>query len=181
MKLTGNPSDQPCNEICTKRTNLKSVQKPSYYGVSFASQKGFFGNTRREKYQLWSERDSMTPVVEFGKTKVICFRFLIVILYSGSILSIKTRTADSQWSLFSLKSRTFGLGQTNWTHKLWGIWGIFGLTTILVQWVPWRCFTLFNNYFCKKLSLDIHIPNIYLWLGFRFGPQRIRDSAFMCP
>ena len=93
MKLTGNPSDQPCNEICTKRTNLKSVQKPSYYGVSFASQKGFFGNTRREKYQLWSERDSMTPVVEFGD-KVIRFRFLIVISHSGSILLIKTRTVD---------------------------------------------------------------------------------------
>ena len=27
---------------------------------------------------------------------------------------------------FSLKSRIFGLGQTNWANKLWGIWGIFG-------------------------------------------------------
>ena len=25
-----------------------------------------------------------------------------------------------------LKSRTFGLGQTNWADKFWGIWGIFG-------------------------------------------------------
>jgi hypothetical protein len=31
----------------------------------------------------------------------------------------------------------------------------------------------------KKLSLYIHIPNKYL--GFEFGPRRIRDLAFMCP
>ena len=27
---------------------------------------------------------------------------------------------------FSLKSRIFGLGQTNWADKFWGICGIFG-------------------------------------------------------
>jgi hypothetical protein len=27
-----------------------------------------------------------------------------------------------------LKARTFGLGQTNWANKFWGIWGIFGQT-----------------------------------------------------
>jgi hypothetical protein len=32
-----------------------------------------------------------------------------------------------------------------------------------------------------KLSLYIHIPNIYLQLGFEFGPQRIGDLAFVCP
>ena len=35
------------------------------------------------------------------------------------------RTTDAQWSLFSLKSRIFGLGQTNWADKFWGIWGYF--------------------------------------------------------
>ena len=29
---------------------------------------------------------------------------------------------------FSLKSQTFGLGQTNWANKFWGIWGIVGQT-----------------------------------------------------
>ena len=29
----------------------------------------------------------------------------------------------------------------------------------------------------KKLSLYIHIPNIYFGLGFEFGPQRIWDLA----
>ena len=34
------------------------------------------------------------------------------------------------------------------------------------------CFPLFNHYFYKKLTLYIQIPNIYLGLGFEFGPQR---------
>ena len=81
-----------------------------------------------------------------------------------------------------LKSRTFVLGQTNWADKFWGIWGIFG-RTISTQaiFVQCPCFPLFNHYFYKKLSLYIHIPNIYLGLGLEFGPQRIRDLAFMCP
>ena len=36
------------------------------------------------------------------------------------------RTKDAQWSLFSSKSQTFGLGHTNWPDEFWGIWGIFG-------------------------------------------------------
>ena len=43
------------------------------------------------------------------------------------------------------------------------------------------CFLSFSQYFYKKLSLDIHIPNIYLGLGFKFGPQRSRNLAFVCP
>ena len=39
-----------------------------------------------------------------------------------------SRTTDTQCSLFSLKSQTFGLGQTNWADNLWGISGIFGQT-----------------------------------------------------
>ena len=31
------------------------------------------------------------------------------------------------------------------------------------------------------ISLYIHIPNIFLGFEFEFGPQRIRDLAFMCP
>ena len=33
---------------------------------------------------------------------------------------------DVQWSLFLSKSQTFGLGQTIWADKFWGILGIFG-------------------------------------------------------
>ena len=31
-------------------------------------------------------------------------------------------------AFFSLKSRTFGLGQTNWSDTFWGIWCILGRT-----------------------------------------------------
>ena len=41
-------------------------------------------------------------------------------------IRLSPRTTNAQWSLFSLKSRTFGLVQTMWADKFWGIWGIFG-------------------------------------------------------
>ena len=39
------------------------------------------------------------------------------------ITSLRTRTMDAQWSLFSSKS--FGLWQTIWADKFWGIFGRF--------------------------------------------------------
>ena len=36
-----------------------------------------------------------------------------------------TTVYEQPISLFSLKSRTFALGQTNWADEFWGIWGIF--------------------------------------------------------
>ena len=33
-------------------------------------------------------------------------------------------------SLFSSEYQTFGLGQTIWADKFWGIWGIFGHFTL---------------------------------------------------
>ena len=78
----------------------------------------------------------------------------------------------------------------HWNSKLLGLGrqiGVFGVLSaelsapILVQWVPCQCFPLFNHYFYKKLSLYIHIRNKYLGLGFEFGPQRIRNLAFVCP
>ena len=66
-----------------------------------------------------------------------------------------TRTTDAQWSLFSPKFQTFGLGQTIWADKFWDIChlGLFSadlLALILVLWVPCPCFPLINHYFYKK-------------------------------
>ena len=83
-------------------------------------------------------------------------------------------------AFFSLKSSTFGHGQTIWANRFWGHFGYFQpklSTPISVQWVTCPCFPLFNHYFYKKLS----IPNIYLVLGFEFGPKENRDLAFVCP
>ena len=64
-----------------------------------------------------------------------------------------------------------------------GSFGVFSTklsAPILIQWVPSPCPPLFNHCFYKELSLYIHIPNIYLGLGFEITPQIIRDSAFVC-
>ena len=42
-------------------------------------------------------------------------------------------------------------------------------------------FSIIQPLILKKLSFYIHIPNKYLEFGFEFGPQRIRDLAFVCP
>ena len=74
-------------------------------------------------------------------------------------------------AFFLSKSQTFGLGQTIRADKFWGIWGIFGRFISIHFGKEF----LVHHYFYKTLSLCIQIPNIYL--GFEFGPQRIRDLA----
>ena len=83
----------------------------------------------------------------------------------------------------------------HWNYNFWwlsrqfgqihfGAFGVFSAdlsAPILVLWVPCPCFPLINHYFYKKPSLYIFIQNIYLVLGFEFGPQRIRDLAMVCP
>ena len=53
---------------------------------------------------------------------------------------------------FSLKSRTFGLGQTNWADKFWGIWGIFGQTisTHFGTVSPLSMFSIIQPLFLQK-------------------------------
>ena len=89
-------------------------------------------------------------------------------------------------NLFSSKSQILGLGQTIWADKFWGIWGIFGrfISTHFGTESPLSMFFINQPLFLQKtkpVCLYIHIPNIYLGLGFEFGPQRIRDLAIVCP
>ena len=65
---------------------------------------------------------------------------------------------------FHRNPKLFGIGQTIWADKLWGIFDPFISAHFLII-----------HYFYKKLSPYIQIPNILL--GFEFGPQRIRDLA----
>ena len=73
-------------------------------------------------------------------------------------------------AFFSSKSQTFGLGQTIWEDKFFGIWVIFGrfISNHFGTVSPLSTFS--NN---QPLFLYIQIPNIYLGLGFEFGPQKI--------
>ena len=80
-------------------------------------------------------------------------------------------TTDAQWSLLGLGGQ---IGQINFAELS---------TPILVLWVSRPLFNHYfqDDYFYKKLSLYIHIPNNNLRLGFEFGPQRIRNLAVRSP
>jgi hypothetical protein len=97
-----------------------------------------------------------------------------------------TRNTDASLKHnFSLKSRTFGLGQTNWADKFCGIWGIFGQTisTHFGTVSPLSMFFIIQPLFLQKKAFTyIHIPNIYLGLGFEFefGLQRITYGFSLC-
>ena len=90
------------------------------------------------------------------------------------------RTTDAQWSPFSPKSHTFGLGQTIWADKFWGIWGIFGqfINTHFGTVSPLSMFFMFS--INQPLFLQKSKP-LYLNPKYLFGPQRIRDLVIVCP
>ena len=68
----------------------------------------------------------------------------------------QSRTTDAQWSLFSLKSRTFGIGHTNC-----GVLGVFLVklsAPILVQWVPCPCFPCYSTIISTKTQPLYPLP-----------------------
>ena len=77
-----------------------------------------------------------------------CPSFVVLICHS----SVYARTTDAQWSLFSSKSQTFGLGQTIWADKFWGIWGIFGrfISTHFCTVSPLSMFSINQPLFLQK-------------------------------
>ena len=82
-------------------------------------------------------------------------------------------------AFFHQNPKLLGLGQTIWPDKFWGIWGIFEqfIGTHFGTVSPLSMFSINQPLFLQKIILYIQIPNIYLSLGFEFGPQRIRDLA----
>ena len=96
---------------------------------------------------------------------------------------VKTRTTDAQWSLFSSKSQTFGLGQVIWAGKFWGISGVFGRfisSHFRPSFLVWVHILHWSTIISTKNSAFIFKSQIFR-LGFEFGSQRIRDSAIVCP
>jgi hypothetical protein len=76
------------------------------------------------------------------------------------------RTTDAQSSLFSLKSRTCRLGQTNWADKFWGIWGIIGQTisTHFGAVSPLSMFSIIQPLFLQKTTpLYPHPKYLDIW------------------
>ena len=117
---------------------------------------------------------SVSQIWETEKTNPSHSQFCLLNLPEVKKIS-KARTTDAQWSLFSLNFRAFGLGRQIGQINSWAF-GVF-LAKLSAPILVSPCFPLFNHYFYKKLSLYIHIPNIYLG----FGLQRIRHLAFVCP
>ena len=60
------------------------------------------------------QRKAKAPSGEFHFASYFSFR---------PFIHTQPRTKDAQWSLFTSMSQTFGLGQTIWADKFWGIWG----------------------------------------------------------
>jgi len=58
-------------------------------------------------------------------------------------------------AFFSLKSRTFGLGQAIWADKFWGIWGIFDrfISTHFGTVSPLSMFSIIQPLFLQKTKL----------------------------
>jgi hypothetical protein len=66
-----------------------------------------------------------------------------------------------------LKSRTFGLGHTNWADKFWGIWDIFGQTisTHFDTVSPLSMFSIIQPFFLEKNKpLNLH-PKYLFGIG----------------
>ena len=63
---------------------------------------------------------------------------------------------------FLLKSQTFGLGQTNWANKFWGIWGIFG-QTISTHFDTLSIFNSIIQALFLKSQAFISTTQIFIW------------------
>jgi hypothetical protein len=68
---------------------------------------------------------------------------------------------------FSLKYKTFGLGQTYWADKFWGIWGIFRQTisTHLGTVGPLSIFSIIQPLFLKKTKPLYSHPKYLFGIG----------------
>ena len=99
--------------------------------------------------------------------------------------SLTPRTTDAQWSLFHWNPELLELGRQIGQINS-GAFEVFSAKLSAPFWCSESLVHVFHYstlISTKKLSLYIHTPNVYLGLGFEFkyGPQRIRDLAFLCP
>ena len=96
-------------------------------------------------------------------------------MLGGSSISCKHGLRTPYEAFFHWNSELFGLGRQIGQINFWGF-AVFSAKLSapnLGQWVPCPCFSLFNQYFYKKLDLYIHILNIYLGLGLELDFVRV--------
>ena len=69
----------------------------------------------------WSKYWFCLYIVVFWTRSLLYYLAAFTSIYLWAL----ARTTDAQWSLFSWKFQTFGLGQTIWADKFWGDLGYF--------------------------------------------------------
>ena len=107
---------------CFVKKCVKDIKIVETFNHSFWKKKDVWKFVESNCSQL-PERETMAGIAKFcQKNKMPFFHSKCLRYYSISW------TTEAQWSLFTLKSRTFGLGKTNWADKFWSIWGFFGRT-----------------------------------------------------
>jgi hypothetical protein len=84
------------------------------------------------------------------------FHGLILIKFTSACMDCRRPIQ----AFFLLKSRTFGLRQTNWADKFWGIWGIFG-----THFGPWSIISTKNEPFISTSQIFIWDWDLNLNLG----------------
>jgi hypothetical protein len=77
---------------------------------------------------------------------------------------------------FTLKSRTFGLGQTIWADKFWSIWGIFSRTIRTQFGKVSPLLSMFSNnqllFLQKTKPLYLSKSQISIW-GLNLGHKEL--------
>ena len=79
-------------------------------------------------------------------------------------LMVQTKDYGRPMKPFFIKIQNFWAWADKLCRLILRLWGYFRPNCqcpLWYQWVPCPCFPLFNNYFFKKLSLYIQIPNKY--------------------
>ena len=112
---------------------------------------------------------SIKPCFLYENKKVQTFehRFLC----SASYPVTETMTANKDYGRtmkhFSLKSRIFGLGQTNQADKFWGIWGIFcqTISTHFGRVSPLSMFSIIQPLFLQKTKPLYPHPKYLFGIG----------------
>ena len=91
------------------------------------------------------------------------------ITFMRNVMNMATDYGRPMKLFFSLKSRTFGQGQTNWDNKFWGVWGIFGpfISTHFGTVSPLSMFSINQPLFLQKTKSLYPNPNVYLGLGLK--------------
>ena len=122
----------------------------------------------------YDQKKYMDNISNFGPT--VLFQVFANLGLEKSILDVKRHFLDLGGQCHFVLTTDYGLPMKPffieipnfWADRFCGIWGIFGriICTHFGTGSPLAIFIINQPLLLQKLSLYIHIPNIYLGLGF---------------